>query len=269
MGMTMTATRRAAVVLAAIGITVLPAGAAAADSGTGEPSPGATTVTKAGTSFLTATRVDPGQPVRVAASTGDYLYWSFSAAAGEVDDVAITVTLPEASSRHGASIWAVDIFDGMRRRQACTAGAQTPTAGAGDASVTLGCTLRRVRPWAEPWSGDPLPGTYYVRLAVTDLPEQDRGLATQVDMLISADDQSDTAPEDGRLKAPLVPAAKPGAVIAADAAANQPEQDDDGGLFDGWFDGFSGRWIWTGVGGILAAVGGVVGFALTRRRVVS
>ncbi|MEV4757273.1 peptidase [Micromonospora sp. NPDC049559] len=257
--------RAAALGAAAFGAALLPAGVAAADNAT--PSPGATTVTTAGTSFLTATVVNPGQPVRVSASTGDYLYWSFNATAGQVNDVSITVTLPPAKSRHGGSVWAVEVFDGLRRRQACTAGAQTPMAAPDAASVTLGCTLRRVRPWAEPWSGDPLPGTYYVRLSVTTLPEEDRGLPTEVEMLIGSDGNSGSAPEDGDLKAPLVPAAKPGKVLAADAATATAEQsgEEDGGWFDGWFDGFSSRWIWTSVGGILAAVGGVVGFALTRR----
>jgi hypothetical protein len=263
--MRMTTTRRLAVGFAALGVTVLPAGVAAADGAT--PSPGATTVTTAGTSFLTAKAIDPGQPVRLTASTGDYLYWSFNATAGQTGDVAITVTLPPSKSRHGASTWAVDVFDGLRRRQACTAGAQTPSAAAGDASVALGCTLRRVRPWAEPWSGDPLPGTYYVRLAVTNLPEQDRGLPVQVDLLVGAEDESGTAPEDGNLKAPLVPAAKPGATLAAEPgpAADEADRDGDKGWFDGWFDAFSARWIWTSAGGILASVAGVVGFALTRR----
>jgi hypothetical protein len=263
-----TTTRAGALLLATLGVTLLPAGVATA--GVASPSPGAVTVTKAGTSFLTATAVGPGQPVKLSASTGDYLYWSFTAAAGDTNEFAITVTLPPAANRKGASTWTVDVFDGLRRRQACTAGAQTPQAAPGDASVALGCTLRQVRTWAEPWSGDPLPGTYYVRLSVSELPEEDRGLPIQVEMLIGADGDGNTAPEDGNLRAPLVPAAKPGATLAAEAATTgggtaTPAEEEDDGWFDGWFDDFSSRWIWTGTGGILAAVAGVVGFALTRR----
>ena len=51
--------------------------------------------------------------------------------------------------------------------------------------MALGCTLRQVRPWAEPWSADPLPGTYYVRLSVIDLPEPDLGQPIDVDLLVA------------------------------------------------------------------------------------
>lgn len=249
---------------------LLPVGAAADPTPT--PSPGAATVTKAGTSFLTATPVGAGQPVRVAASTGEYLYWSFTATTGQVNHVAITVTLPPAQNRHGAATWTVDVFDGLRRRQACTAGAQSPTAAASDPRLQLGCTLRQVRSWAEPWSGDPLPGTYYVRLSVLDLPEQDLGLPVQVEMLISTlAEDDDAGPEGGKLKAPLVPATKPGSVVSAGSeaspvpAAQDADDSDDGNWFTGWLPELSTRWIWTTGGGILAAVAGVVGFGLTRR----
>ncbi|WP_233604237.1 peptidase [Micromonospora sp. HM5-17] len=274
--------RRAAPSILAVAASVLlPAVPATAAPTTPTPSPGAVTVTKAGTSFLTATAIGLGQPVKVPASLGDYLYWSFPGSAGETNEVAITVALPPGSSRHGAATWTVDVFDGLRRRQACTAGAQTPTAGPNDAQVTLGCRLRTVRPWAEPWSGDPLPGTYYVRLSVTDLPEEDLGLPVRVELLVSTIDDTDTPLEDGDLKAPLVPATEPGKVLTgatpdatpAPGASGRPElaageDDDDGwfdGWFEGWFDGFSSRWIWTSAGGVLAAIAGVVGFGLTRR----
>ena len=146
--------RSLAALLAAGGAALLPAAAVAAPT----PSPGATPVNRAGTSFLTATPITAGQPVRVDASTGDHLYWSFPATAGQVHEITATVTFPKA--RGGASTWTVDVFDGLRRRQACTAGAQTPTVDGKASSVALGCTLREVRPWAEPWSADPLPGTY-------------------------------------------------------------------------------------------------------------
>lgn len=242
-------------VLAAAGLALLaPAGAAQAAP---TPSPGATPVTRAGTSFLTATEIAAGQPVRVDAAVGDYLYWSFSASAGEHHEITAAVSFPK--SRSGASTWTVEVFDGLRRRQACTAGAQTPTADAAAGSVSLGCTLRRVRSWAEPWSADPLPGTYYVRLSVTELPEQDLGLPTDVELLVTA--VGEGSRDDGVLAAPLVPPTEAGTLL--DTAAVEPPDGDDG--FLGWLPELGSRWVWSTVGGILAAVAGVVGFGLTRR----
>ncbi|MCI4064155.1 peptidase [Micromonospora sp. R77] len=241
-----------AAALAAGGLTLAPAPT---------PSPGAATVTKAGTSFLTATAITAGQPVRVGASTGDYLYWSFPAEAGQTHEIAATVTFPKA--RGGPSTWTVEVFDGLRRRQACTAGAQTPTVDKAATSVTLGCTLRRVRPWAEPWSGDPLPGTYYVRLSVVDLPEPDLGQPVDVDLLVAADGEGGASGDDGELAAPLVPNDRAGTVLTAEPTA--PPAEEEASSLTGWLPALGSRWIWTTVGGILAAVGGVVGFALTRR----
>ncbi|WFE33620.1 peptidase [Micromonospora sp. WMMD975] len=242
---------------AALALALAPAAALAAPS----PSPGATTVTKAGTSFLTATTIDAGQPVRVGASTGDHLYWSFRADAGQVHQLDVTVTFPK--PRTGASTWTVEVFDGLRRRQACTAGAQTPTVDAAATAVTLGCTLRRVRPWAEPWSGDPLPGTYYVRLSVTELPEPDLGLPIEVDLLVGAADSGGASGDDGELAAPLVPNTRAGTVLAAEPTP-EPVAEEETDL-TGWLPEAGSRWVWTSVGGVLAAVAGVVGFALTRR----
>ncbi|MBT8225413.1 MAG: peptidase [Dactylosporangium sp.] len=236
------------------------------------PSPSASgdIVTKAGTSFLTATAVKPAQPVRLTASTGDYLYWSVETEAGQTAEVAATVTLPAADARHGAQTWTVEVFDGLRRRQACTAGAQAPTASATDPSVALDCSLREVRAWAEPWSGDPLPGTYYIRLSAIDLPEQDLGLTIQVSMQITVADNGDPVPEGGDLQAPLVPAGRPGSVLTS-ASPSPSASPADGGIdwggidWGGWLPDASTRWIWTTAGGVLAAVAGVAGFALTRR----
>jgi hypothetical protein len=257
--------RLAVAALATAGATLLPVGAAAEPS----PSPSASTVERAGTSFLTAIPVNPGQPIQVDASTGDYLYWSFSATAGQITEISLAIALPPAEKRNGPSTWTVDVFDGLRRRQACTAGAQTPIAAVTDAKITLGCTLRRVRSWAEPWSGDPLPGTYYVRLSVIDLPETDLGLPLQVDALIGATDGGSSA-DDGDLNTPLVPPARPGRVASAagpadPSASPSPSSDVQIEALD-WLPGLSSRWIWTIIGGILAAVAGVVGFSLTWRR---
>ncbi|KXK61148.1 peptidase [Micromonospora rosaria] len=243
--------------LAAAGLALLIAPAPAQADPT--PSPGATPVTRAGTSFLTATGIAAGQPVRVDAATGDYLYWSFPGSAGERHEITATVSFPQA--RSGGSTWTLEVFDGLRRRQSCTAGAQTPTVDRSAGSVALGCTLRQVRSWAEPWSADPLPGTYYVRLSVVDLPEADLGLPIDVELLVGADGAGSR--DDGELKAPLVPNTKAGAVLDAEPTA-QPAGEDDGGWFD-WLPDLGSRWIWSTVGGVLAAVAGVVGFALTRR----
>ncbi|MFI7607021.1 peptidase [Micromonospora sp. NPDC049366] len=256
--------RSTVALFAVAGATLLPTAAAADATPAPTPSPGAQTVTRAGTSFLTATAINAGQPVRVGASTGDHLYWSFTADAGQVHDITATVSFPR--NRSGASTWTVEVFDGLRRRQACTAGAQTPTAEAASGSVSLGCTLREVRPWAEPWSADPLPGTYYVRLSVVDLPEPDLGAPIDVDLLVSADGDGGAPADDGELAAPLVPNTRAGALLSEDAATAPAAADEeqDSGLSD-LLPALGSRWIWTGVGGILAAVAGVVGFALTRR----
>ncbi|MEV6802434.1 peptidase [Micromonospora rifamycinica] len=249
---------RTGATLAAAGLTLLVAPSPATAAPT--PSPGATPVTRAGTSFLTATGIAAGQPVRVGASTGDFLYWSFPAAAGQRHEVTATVSLPKA--RTGASTWTVEVFDGLRRRQACTAGAQTPTVAASAGSVVLGCTLRQVRSWAEPWSADPLPGTYFVRLSVTELPEPDLGQPVDVELLVSAEGEGSR--DDGELRAPLVPNTRAGTVLPGEPAAAPAESDDD--WFDGdWLPALGSRWAWSTVGGALAAVAGVVGFALTRR----
>ncbi|MEV4627819.1 peptidase [Micromonospora sp. NPDC049523] len=206
---------RAAVLAVAVGAGILVPGAIAA-AAPASPSPTPTssadpdtdTVTTAGTSFLTATTIRAEQPVDVAASSGDYLYWQFTAFAGETNDLKINVTLPPAADRHGPSTWTVDVFDGLRRRQACTEGAQTRTAKVADTTLSLGCKLRQVRSWAEPWSGDPLPGAYYVRLSVTDLPEQDLGLPTRVGLGLNTVGDDEGGGE-GVLSAPLGPSPKP------------------------------------------------------------
>jgi hypothetical protein len=259
--------KRVAALSAAGAVLLLTAGPAAAD-GSPSPSPSGTVGT-AGSSFLTATTVRPGQTAKLSASTGDYLYWSFAAAAGQTDRVDVTLTLPPVSSRHGSATWTVEAFDGLRRRQACTAGAQTVTAATGDTTVSLSCSLRQVRSWAESWSGDPLPGTYYLRLSAIDLPEQDLGLPIQAELRISARN-GDAQPDGASLKAPLSPPVNPGSTLAPDdaaasaapsAAASAPRPVE---RAKGWFASLSTRWLWTLGGGVLAALAGVAGYRLTR-----
>ncbi|GAB3988606.1 hypothetical protein GCM10029978_111440 [Actinoallomurus acanthiterrae] len=226
------------------------------------------TVGTAGTSFLTATTVRPGQTARLSASTGDYLYWQFAAAAGQTDQVAVTVTLPSETSQSGAATWTVDVFDGLRRRQACTGGPQSATTQQGTAKLELHCALRQIRSWAEPWSSDPLPGTYYVRLSAVGLPNQGAGLPVDVRLRISARN-GNAEPSGAHLKAPLAPAVNPGTTMAPEAApsvepsavssAPKPLQ-----RAKSWFSWPSTRWYWTIGGGLLAAAMGVAGYSLTR-----
>ncbi|GAA1956451.1 peptidase [Kitasatospora viridis] len=271
--------RLLAALTGATGLTLAAAPVALADA----PSPSATAsgtaapVTSAGTSFLTASTLAPGQDAQVTGSTGDYLYWAFAASAGQTDTVTVTVTLPPAADRHGPQTWTVDLFDGLRRRQACTAGPQSGTAAQNTGTIALSCTLRQIRSWAEPWSGDPLPGTYYVRLFAGDVPQSDLGLATQFQVHVAASGNTDDAqPEGGSLKAPLVPPVNPGGTGTPSAAPTPTAAATPGGAtvaapapvtshwYSGLFSGWNDRWGWTLGGAVLAALAGVGGYTLTR-----
>ncbi|MEV7244765.1 hypothetical protein AB0N92_26485 [Streptomyces sp. NPDC093248] len=254
----MTVTRVLGAALLALGLA---AGPAAADS---TPSPSASddggVPTRAGTSFRTATEIEQGGRATASGSTGDYLYWSFPADAEQRPTVAATVKLPET---HGTQTWQIDVYDGLRRRQSCQYGAATRTAGQGTSSVELACVLRTVRAWSEPWANDPLPGTYYVRLTVVDLAASDLGQPVSTEIRVDSKDIGGAAAVDGSLAKPLVP-----------GIAVKSEADDDGSKpavlssiepDDGWSSGWwSDRWVWTAVGGILAALAGIGGYALTR-----
>ncbi|GAA0460837.1 hypothetical protein Ade02nite_15220 [Paractinoplanes deccanensis] len=220
----------------------------------------------AGTSFLTAAPIEADRPVQVAAVTGDYLYWSFPATAGQQPHLTATVTLPPAADRHGAQAWTIEVFDGLRRRQPCVAGEQSPIAEPAATDITLGCDLRQIRSWAEPSDQDPLPGTYYVRLTSTEIPEQDLGLPLKVDLTLTAE-KGDTGADQGTLAAPLNPVSRPGTVSAdVPTPAVSPSADPDDTSAFSFVPEFSSRWIWTTTGGVLAAVAGLVGFSFTRRR---
>ncbi|MEV7286391.1 hypothetical protein AB0O01_17745 [Streptomyces sp. NPDC093252] len=244
-----------------LALATAPAAADTTPSPTGDSPSGAPT--SAGTSFRTATELAQAQPGTADASAGDYLYWSFPADSGQRPTVTATVELPEA---HAAQTWQIDVYDGLRRRQACQYGAQTRTAAAGAASVELACTLRTVRAWSEPWANDPLPGTYYVRLTAPGLPTADLGLPVRTEVRVDARDIGGAAAVDGALSEPLVPgvgvtsAQDPeddSTTTAAVLSAIEPE--------DGWASGrWSDRWVWTAIGGALAALAGVGGYALTR-----
>ncbi|KOV66996.1 hypothetical protein [Streptomyces sp. MMG1121] len=240
----------------------LAAGPAAAD--TPSPSPSASsdgsTPTRAGTSFRTAAEIEQGQSATASGSTGDYLYWSFPADVGQRPTVKATVKLPQT---HGSQTWQLDVYDGLRRRQACQYGANTRTAAQDASQVGLACVLRTVRGWSEPWADDPLPGTYYVRLTVVDLGASDLGQPVSAEVRADSKDIGGAAAVDGSLAKPLVPG----------IAVKSAEQKDGSkaavlssfGSHDGWSSGWwSDRWVWTAVGAVLAALAGIGGYALTR-----
>ncbi|MFE3635685.1 hypothetical protein [Streptomyces cellostaticus] len=239
----------------------LAAGPAAADS---TPSPSASddggAPTRAGTSFRTATEVEQGQRATASGSTGDYLYWSFPADAEQRPTVRATVKLPET---HGTQTWQIDVYDGLRRRQSCQYGAATRTAGQGTSSVELACVLRTVRAWSEPWANDPLPGTYYVRLTVVDLTASDLGQPVSTEVRVDSKDIGGAAAVDGSLSTPLVPgiAVKSEAEEDGSKSAVLSSIEPDDGWSSGWW---SDRWVWTAIGGVLAALAGIGGYALTR-----
>ncbi|MGW3727584.1 hypothetical protein [Streptomyces sp. NPDC000851] len=250
----MRTTRMLGAALLTLGLAAAPA---VADS-TPSPSGDSSAPTEAGTSFRTATEVDQGQTATANASAGDYLYWSFPADAGQRPTVKATVKLPDT---HAAETWQIDVYDGLRRRQACQYGPQTRTAAANTSSVELACTLRPVRAWSEPWANDPLPGTYYIRLTAVGLPTSDLGLPVSAEVRVDAKDIGGSGAVDGSLAEPLVPgaAAQPEEDASASAVLSSIEPED--GWASGWW---SDRWVWTAVGGALAALAGVGGYALTR-----
>ena len=251
-------TRALSAGLLLLGLAAAPA--AADSSPSASPSGDGGAPSSAGTSFRTATEIEQGQRATASGSAGDYLYWSFPADAEQRPTVKATVKLPE---KHAAETWRIDVYDGLRRRQACQWGAQTRTAAEGTPSVELACVLRTVRAWSEPWANDPLPGTYYVRLTVVNLPTSDLGMPVGAEVRVDSKDMGGAAAVDGSLAEPLVP-----------GVAVKSGQDDDSGRGavlsaiepeDGWSSGWwSDRWVWTGIGAVLAALAGIGGYALTR-----
>ncbi|MFF6984544.1 hypothetical protein ACFZAV_44450 [Streptomyces sp. NPDC008343] len=252
-------TRVLSTALLMLGLAVTPAVANTSASPSASEDGGAPT--QAGTSFRTATEIEQGQTATASASTGDYLYWSFPADTGLRPTVKATVKLPDT---HAAETWQIDVYDGLRRRQACQYGAQTRTAAANASTVELACVLRTVRGWSEPWANDPLPGTYYIRLSVVDVPTSDLGLPVGAEVRVDSEDIGGSAAVDGALAEPLVPGVavkspddEEGSSASAVLSSIEPE--------DGWASGWwSDRWAWTAIGGALAALAGVGGYTLTR-----
>ncbi|MFI7337323.1 hypothetical protein ACIBUY_05210 [Streptomyces sp. NPDC050085] len=232
--------------LGSVASLVALAGPAVADGGTDADAKKAPA--QAGTSFRTATPIAQEQKATASGSTGDYLYWSFPADAGQRPTVKATVELPEAAARHGAQTWRLDVYDGLRRRQSCQYGMQARTVAADAARVDLACTLRTVRAWSEPWANDPLPGTYYVRLTVTGLSDTDLGLPVSASVEAASKEFGGAAAVDGKLSVPLT-------------AGASTVSSDDHDWASGWW---TSRWVWSGGGAVLAALAGIGGYALTR-----
>ncbi|WRY94701.1 hypothetical protein OG889_08210 [Streptomyces sp. NBC_00481] len=251
----------AAAALLLLGAAVSPA--VADSTPPASPSEDGDAPTEAGTSFRTATEFEQGQTATASASTGDYLYWSFPADAGQRPTVRASVKLPEGAE--SSSTWQIDVYDGLRRRQACQYGAQTRTAGAEAGSVELSCTLRTVRAWSEQWADDPLPGTYYVRLTTTRLATADLGLPVDTEVEADSEDMGGAAAVDGSLAQPLVPG------IAVTSSQDDEDDSSAGAVLsslepdDGWASGWwNDRWLWTALGAALAALAGIGGYTLTR-----
>ncbi|MFJ3499557.1 hypothetical protein [Streptomyces sp. NPDC090135] len=258
----------AAAALAGAALLGLGAPAAVADSpsATASPDTGSTAgPTEAGTTFRTAARFLPGQRATAQAATGDYLYWVFPADTGQRPTVNAAVTLPDAALRHGPSTWRIDVYDGLRRRQPCMYGTQSRTAGKDAPKVELACVLRPVRASADAWANDPLPGSYYVRLTVTGLPDEDLGQPFDARLGVDVKDEGGAHATDGALAAPLVPGAVTADQAGADADAGRPSAVEAAAPEDGWSSGWwSDRWLWTLAGGVLAALAGIGGYVLTR-----
>ncbi|MFH9296901.1 hypothetical protein [Streptomyces sp. NPDC017520] len=254
------------------GLTLLTsAGAAVADDPSASASPAEDEAgpTEAGTTFRTATALKQDQTGIAHASAGDYLYWVFPADAGQRPTVTATVKLPENAARRSTSTWQIDVYDGLRRRQACMYGHQTRKAAADAATVELSCVLRPVRAWSEPWANDPLPGSYYVRLTVVDLPADELGLPVGAEVKATVQEQGGAHDVDGALSEPLVPGVS--VASAGDASdtgdAGTPRVPSAGEPEDGWASGWwTDRWLWTAGGGVLAALAAVFGYSLTRGR---
>ncbi|WEO94454.1 hypothetical protein A6P39_010780 [Streptomyces sp. FXJ1.172] len=264
----MRVTRALSAALLALGLA---AGPALADSSAPGPTPSpsgsassdGSAPAQAGTSFRTAAEIKQGQAATASGSTGDYLYWSFPADIGERPTVKASVKLPQT---HGSQTWQLDVYDGLRRRQACQYGANTRTAAPDASQVELACVLRTVRGWSEPWADDPLPGTYYIRLTVVDLGASDLGLPVSAEVRADSKDIGGAAAVDGSLAKPLVPgiAVKAGGNDEGEGGAKKAVLSSFGSD-DGWSSGWwSDRWVWTAIGGVLAALAGIGGYALTR-----
>lgn len=264
-------------------------GATADDHEPGQQEDGEPTPMDAGSGFRTAAVLEGVDLAVSPATIGEYLYWAFPVGAGSNATAAATVDLTGTPPRSGPVTWQLDLYDGLRRRQSCVAGSATVTAPPEAESVELSCELRTVRAWAEPWSNDPLPGAYYLRLTAVALPEEDLGLPVSVLIEARAEDAGGSRARGGDLGDPLVLTARAG-TLGDDAAPPDPDAEaeesaaepdtgadagsdgeeiryagvvgePDGGWNGGWW---SDRWLWTAGGGLLGALAAIAGYTLTR-----
>ncbi|CAL9638871.1 hypothetical protein [Streptomyces albus] len=249
-------------------------GTAVADTPSPDAGDSSAGPTRAGTGFRDAPAVPPGQSATASASSGDYLYWAFPVDAGQRATMKAKVTLPEPTARHGEATWRIDVYDGLRRRQPCMYGMQSRVAAQEAESVELSCTVRTVHSLADPWSDHPLPGSYYLRLTVTDAPEKDLGLPVRAQVEATTKNAGGAHAVDGALSTPLVPGA------SAEDGKDEKDEKDDGEPSpsatrqtasatvepeDGWSSGWwSDRWVWTVAGGVLTLLFGLGGYRLAR-----
>jgi hypothetical protein len=240
----------------------------------GEPTP-----IEAGSGFRTAAVLEEIDLAVSQATVGEYLYWVFPVGAGQNATASVTVDLTDTPARSGPVTWQLDLYDGLRRRQACVDGTATVTAPADAASVALTCELRTVRAWAEPWSNAPLPGAYYLRLTAVELPAEDLGLPVSVVIEAHAEGAGGSRAYGGDLGNPLVLTARAG-TLGEDAPSETETEEEtsdadadaeiryagvvsepDGGWNGGWW---SDRWLWTAGGGLLGALAAIAGYTFIR-----
>ncbi|WP_406280653.1 peptidase [Embleya sp. NBC_00896] len=225
-----------------------------------------------GTSFLGAGELKLGDEARWSASAGEYLYWTFPAKAGKEIKAKVDLDLaPGAGARTGPVTYRIEIYDGLRRRQPCVEGKQVATAQKTDTKLSLTCTPRTVRDWAEPWSTDPLPGMYFVRISAMDVPELDAGAPIKVTVRVDTKGGDDQVPtSDRQLADPLVPITKAGAVLKSGQTSETRsvawDQEEDHWYQWDWMDGPNARWFWTALATFVAVVFGVLGFQVTRKK---
>ncbi|SFC82950.1 hypothetical protein [Streptomyces aidingensis] len=241
-----------------------------------------TTPAAAGTDFRSAGVIGEDRTGSAVAVSGDYLYWTFPAGAGRQITAEVSVTLPDPALRGGAATWQVDLYDGLRRRQPCVGGEPAATADPSAATLELSCTLPVIRPWADSWENDPLPGAYYLRLTATELPEEELGLPFEAEAAVSSRAAGGSADIGGRLGAPLVLTSRAGSLDTGSTDESSGSEENNGAEDeqgeeavpatvpepeDGWFAGWwTDRWAWTAAGGLLAAAAAIAGFRLVRRR---
>ncbi|MYW01269.1 peptidase [Streptomyces sp. SID3343] len=224
-----------------------------------------------GTSFTAAGKLKTGDEARWSASAGEYLYWQFPATAGKDIKAKVDLELAPGAARSGPVTYRIEIYDGLRRRQPCVEGNQVAAAQKTDAKVSLTCTPRTVRDWSEPWSTDPLPGTYFVRVAAMEVPELDAGLPIKVTVRVDTKDGDDQVPtSDRQLSDPLVPITKAGAVLqkgqSSDTRSIAWDEEEDHWYTWDWMSGPNARWFWTALATFVAALMGILGFQLTRKK---